>query len=750
MRPALGCLLVLCVASLAASAAGPSLPPAIQDAFRIGTRQSKAHVQFIGFDGVGNVYLAGTLNGFSEGTSSGPGFPVAEKTVLGNPGYTDLFVLKVSPDGKRLDYVTELGSSGVDTLGGMAVSSEGNVFLAGKASAGDFPITEGSFGPRAANGSAFVLKLDPTGKNLVYSTFLDQNRTTEANALAIDSAGNAYVGGSTHSDPADGETFPTTPGAYMPTNPNSPTGMMNRFRVGFVVKISPDGKTLVASTLFGGSRGSNEVTGIAVDTAGVIHIVGRTDSNGFPTTAGAFRPAPAELKESSSFLARLDNSASQLIYSTLIDGTGTELFQIDRDQNYFVGDAGSYFSLWKLDARGETIYAKRFNGSRATNLRALAVLEDGSVVLGGDTDSQDFPTRDTLQPCAANQPWDPAPASPVPSLSYATSGVLMELDTAGNVLHSSLLGGAEGGRIKAVGRAPDGALYLAGESDSPLFPGGEDLITGPSSSWMFAFELDMERIVRGRLAPSCLVHSATIEKTQAVPGSFSTIWGSNLGPVLGVSFQLGADGRVPTELAGVTVTVAGIAAPLLYVQGEQINFLVPQGISSSSTELCVNTAEERSCMFAYVRPWAPAIFPFGAGYAVLNQDWSLNTPDNPAPRGSVVALWGAGFGPYQRTVPDGSLAELPLNMLTLPVSAFFHDPSPPTCYSGFMTSYPCPRPPVQAEVTFAGAAPYLVNGATQVNVRIPDNAIPGSRVPLDLHVDPDPGSYIAVAEVAIK
>jgi uncharacterized protein (TIGR03437 family) len=268
---------------------------------------------------------------------------------------------------------------------------------------------------------------------------------------------------------------------------------------------------------------------------------------------------------------------------------------------------------------------------------------------------------------------------------------------------------------------------------------------------MFAFKLDLKQIVSGRPAPSCLVHTATLEMTPAVPGSFSTIWGSNLGPALGVPFQLGADGSVPAELAGVTVTVAGIPAPLLLVQDEQINFLVPQGITSSSADLCVKTAEGQSCMFAYVRPWAPAIFRSGSGYAVLNLDWSLNTPDNPAARGSFVSLWGAGFGPYQRTVPDGSVAQLPLNVLADPVWAVFGDPSPPTC-TGFMVPVrPCPRPGVRGEVTFAGAAPQLVNGVTQVNVRIPLDAFPGSRVPLDIHVDAqDPGLYIAVAEVAIK
>ncbi len=278
----------------------------------------------------------------------------------------------------------------------------------------------------------------------------------------------------------------------MPRNPNTPTGGSIVYDVGFVAKVSPDGKTLLASTLFGGSQGDSRVGGIAADTAGVIHIVGVAQSHGFPTTAGAFRPAPARLEERTSFLARLDNSASQLIYSTLIDAAGATPFQVDRGQNYYVGGGVQVSGLWKLDARGATIYARTFGGSPTDYLNALTVLEDGSVVLGGSTQSPDFPTRDTLQPCAANQPPETAPTSQLPVFAYATSSVVVQLDSTGGILHSSLLGGADGSRIIAVGRAPDGALYLAGRSGSPLFPGGEDLITGSSTGWMFVFKLDLK------------------------------------------------------------------------------------------------------------------------------------------------------------------------------------------------------------------------------------------------------------------
>ena len=81
-------------------------------------------------------------------------------------------------------------------------------YVTGYAGSGDFPTTPGSYDP-TGGGDAFAVKLNATGTALVYSTYLGGGGDQWASALAVDNAGNAYVGGATTSF-----NFPTTVGAF--------------------------------------------------------------------------------------------------------------------------------------------------------------------------------------------------------------------------------------------------------------------------------------------------------------------------------------------------------------------------------------------------------------------------------------------------------------------------------------------------------------------------------------------------------
>src|SRR5207245_1140495 len=146
---------------------------------------------------------------------------------LGRDGCIDAFVTKLNVAGSSLVYSTFLGGQtgqdGSDGGTGIAVDTAGNAYVTGGTVTSDFPVVNPlqSFG---GVGDAFVTTLDPVGSTL-FSSYLGGSNSEEGLAIAVDSAGNAYVTGFT-----DSTNFPTTPGAFQSTVHGEDA---------FVTKISP-------------------------------------------------------------------------------------------------------------------------------------------------------------------------------------------------------------------------------------------------------------------------------------------------------------------------------------------------------------------------------------------------------------------------------------------------------------------------------------------------------------------------------
>jgi hypothetical protein len=172
----------------------------------------------------------------------------------------------------------------------------------------DFPTTPGVFQPvHAGITTAFVAKLNADLTGMLFSTFLGGSRDERGQTLAIDSAGDIYVGGRTLST-----DFPATPGAFQPQFVRG-----SYFGDGFVAKLAGDGSELIYATYLGGSS-EDEIKGIAIDTTGEVIVVGGTGSPDFPVTADALQPSLRGLDDL--FIARLSADGSELLYSTLFGG----------------------------------------------------------------------------------------------------------------------------------------------------------------------------------------------------------------------------------------------------------------------------------------------------------------------------------------------------------------------------------------------------------------------------------------------
>ena len=207
-----------------------------------------------------------------------------------------------------LVYSTFLGGTGQDSGLAIAVDSAGNAYVTGEAGSADFPTLNSNQAFSGTN-DAYVTKLNAAGSALVYSTFLGGNTGFEHGyAIAVDGVGNAYVAGSTLAP-----DFPTTANAFQVTKLTG--GSQD---TGFVTKLSAAG-TLAYSTYLSGGQ-SSQAFGIATDGAGDVYVVGRCGFD-FPVTASAF----SSTNSNTSFLTRLNTNASgaaSLVYSTFLGPTG--------------------------------------------------------------------------------------------------------------------------------------------------------------------------------------------------------------------------------------------------------------------------------------------------------------------------------------------------------------------------------------------------------------------------------------------
>jgi len=214
--------------------------------------------------------------------------------------------------------------------------------------------------------------------------------------------------------------------------------------------------------------------------------------------------------------------------------------------------------------------------------------------------------------------------------------------------------------------------------------------------------------------------SSIVGPLLVAPGEIVTIYGQDMGPPNLVEAQLDAEGFITRSIGGVQVLFDGVAAPLIYVRADQISVVVPYSAGKkSTTQVQVVYGATRSAPLTLrVTAAVPGIFTTnsrGSGPAALfNQDGVLNSPENPAPRGSVITFFATGEGETNPPGVDGKPAAVPLPAPTLPLVVGIAN--------------------LGAEILYAGGAPGIVAGVMQINARIPLDAPAGPRVPLVIKV----------------
>ncbi|HSR05535.1 MAG TPA: SBBP repeat-containing protein, partial [Bryobacteraceae bacterium] len=352
----------------------------------------------VAVDGAGNALVTGRTQSINFPTVN----PLQASYGGGN---FDVFVAKINSAGSTLLYSTYLGGTGSDDGYGIAADGAGNAYITGDTFSTNFPTANPIQNNNAGAFNVFVTKINATGSNLLYSTYLGGSGGDSGSAIAADSSGNVYVTGSTTST-----NFPTA---------NSLQANYGGHGDAFVTKIDASGSALVYSTYLGG-RGAEECYGIAVDGAGNAYVTGTTSSTDFPT-ANPLQVSNAGLGDV--FVTKISPSGSALIYSTYLGGNNTEYGQgiaVDSGGNAYVTGytlstnfptanplqatfgGGDDAFVAKIDAAGSTlIYSTYLGGSGSDIGYGIAVDALGNAYVTGLTSSANFATANPLQGSSA-------------------------------------------------------------------------------------------------------------------------------------------------------------------------------------------------------------------------------------------------------------------------------------------------------------------------------------------------------------
>lgn len=328
---------------------------------------------------------------------------------------------------------------------------------------------EGKFVLLANNEIGFSLSHYDLSKEVIidpvfeYSTYLGGTGNDQGFAIAVDSAGNAYVTGTTGSS-----NFPTTLGAFQTTLAGSSNA--------FVTKLNSSGSALIFSTYLGGN-GDDQGNGIALDSSGNSYIVGQTSSTNFPTTVGAFQTVNNDVVNA--FITKLNSTGSALIYSTYLGGSSGDFglgIAVDASGNaYVTGQAASAnfpvtvgafqtvkagtidAFVTKINPTGTAlVYSTFLGGSGNDNGFGIAVDSCGNAYVTGITLSTDFPvTAGAFQTTRAG----------------SSDAFVTKLNTSGSALiYSTYLGGTLGDLGRGIAVNSNGNAYVAGSTSSADFP----------------------------------------------------------------------------------------------------------------------------------------------------------------------------------------------------------------------------------------------------------------------------------------
>jgi uncharacterized protein (TIGR03437 family) len=620
---------------------------------------------------IGAMAKDGTL--VITGTTSSTEFPLVNPIQSdSNPGpFWTTFLAKMSHDGQTLLYSSYIGG---DTFSGnaysLALDGDQNIYVFGRAFNSFCTLKEAFQTTWTNDFQGFLMKFDPSGRNILFSTF-----TPGYGAVAVDKAQNIYMAGEAFFD-----DFPVKDSFQQKAGGGD----------AYLLKLSASGKTLLFSTLLGGSR-ADQAYSVALDNSTGAYITGTTSSPDFPIQS-AYQPKfGGGLRDS--FLAKFTDNSSEVTttfetspafltfqYVQGAQAPAMQTLAVTGKEQYFLTTSTSWLSTLPT-------------GSPTPPNTIQATVNPASLAPGTYT------AAITIHPQSTSPVTTVAVTLTVfapPALISSVEPVLVPIGSDDTII-----------TVHGAGFLPGALIYVSGIkwTDSPVTVVDAQTITFKMPKVNFSglvsypisvlnpqsVQSNSVTVSVGNPAPAftaaSVLNAASYTPAPVSVGEIVVVFGSNFGSIdtTKVLFDLNPAKIIyltPTQLAATVPATAGIG------QTTTMQIQTSHDVFSAAVPLPIASA-------------APGLFTADASgkgqVAAINQDNTVNAPGHPAPAGSVVVLYATG---------GGALTTDTLPRVALPVLATI---------GGF-----------DAQVLYAGVAPGEPEGMIQINVQVPVGLTPGT------------------------
>lgn len=405
----------------------------------------------VAVDNDGNSYLGCHLN-----SSIIPGSDLYQYSLVAD---MDAFIVKLNAAADKVEYITHLGGSGWDAVLDLTVDEDGNVYAVGGTYSSDFSVTGNAMQPVfGGHMDVFITKLSPTGEPL-WTSFFGGSGEEESSDIHLGNNGIVHIIG--YTDSADlvtsGDAIQTVIGGETDA---------------FVASFDSNGRLLYSTYL--GGNGEDRGTGIDMDLSDHRFITGSTNSEDFPIVNGLHS---APLGNGDAFVAVIDESGSQLEYSTYFGGNGadgavgigvnslghaiiaggtnsTNLETVNGSQESLNGRSDVFVAQINLGS-SELVYSSYLGGNATDRARKLAVDSSDRAIVVGQTSSADFPMTVDLRG----------------GTNMEDDGFIAVIDTQDpDSSYAILSGGTTQDNFEGIALGRDGTVTVSGVSNSSDYP----------------------------------------------------------------------------------------------------------------------------------------------------------------------------------------------------------------------------------------------------------------------------------------